>query len=134
MRSIPFLALVGVLSVLLTACPAAGPSFNFTGTYQGIAVIPGPGGGRLLFTVMLIQAPTGTITGSYTATAAGPRGGFGNDGTIAATVTTPGEAAGTLTPTGFPTDLPVQLFLTASSSQDLVIRLPELAIFLERQP
>ncbi|MBI3961303.1 MAG: hypothetical protein HY335_01020 [Deinococcus sp.] len=137
MRSVPLLALTGVLGLLLTACPAAGPSFDFTGTYSGtfttlrdIAQLPealrGP---PVTVTATLTQSGT-SVSGTLSSTAEPA------PSTISAMVLAPGEASGTLTepPPRGGMSTPIRLSLTAQ--QDLVIWRPGalIAFVLERQP
>lgn len=151
MRSIPFLALVGVLGVLLTACPAAGPGLSFTGTYTGTfggarAASPLPEALRGIASINVMLTQIGTnVSGTFTNNLPGPRE-QPNRGlltfTITATVGEPGQAAGTITQTSPTPEGPIDLFLflTATQDHDLILFFPSLpplqnfALILERQP
>jgi len=142
MRSVPFLALTGVLGVLLTACPG-GPTISFTGTYIGTLdlgprAVPLPEAWRGATTLTAVLTQTGmSVSGTLTPTPPGPPGA-----TISAMVTAPGEATGMLTPPPPPPPpprerggpQPIRLSLTVQ--RDLVLSDPNgaFALFLERQP
>jgi len=92
MRSISFLVLSSLLGILLTSCPAAGPALSFTGTYRLVtnpreaAQRPEALRGGQTLTAVLIQAGM-SVTGTLTSEP-------GDDGTITATISAPGQAAG----------------------------------------
>ncbi|MBI3962199.1 MAG: hypothetical protein HY335_05560 [Deinococcus sp.] len=137
MRSIPLLALTGVLGTLLTACPGpGGPVLSFTGTYIGTvgtreaAQLPEAWRAVTTLTAVLTQSGTGGITGTLTATPPG------TPGPLTAMVSTPGKATGLFDPPGPDPPGTINLFLTAAD-QDLVIQIPasgNIAVVLERQP
>ena len=134
-RWAPPLIGLGLLSLLLSACPAPGPTLSFTGTYIGTFGIREaaqlPEAWRVPSTLTAVLTQTGnSVSGDVTSsTSAGTA-------TISAMVSTPGNATGSFDPPGPPPPTTINLFLTAAD-QDLVMQIPDegnLAIVLERQP